>query len=128
MKASELSALLDRYDEVKQDRLDLDRQSRILNEEEKNLREQIIVAMQQEKLTAAGGNRVQVTLEYENIGVVNDWPAVFNYIAEEGAYDLMYRRLNQKALRERMEDGVKVPGVGVIPQPKLSESRAKLKK
>jgi hypothetical protein len=50
---------------------------------------------------------------------VKDWEQVFAYVRKHDAWDLMYRRLNAKAYRDRLDVG-EVPGVEPFNRIKLS--------
>lgn len=126
MKAKELAALIDEYDETKQTRLEHDRASRELKSQEVAMKQVIMDVLREEEMTAAGGQRVQVSLVQKARVMAGNWTELYDYIKENDAFDMLYRRLNDKAIRERLEDGP-IPGITQEYYMDLSESRAKLK-
>lgn len=54
-----------------------------------------------------------------------DWGKIWKHIQKTGEFELVQRRLNNTAIKERWELGVKIPGVGSIPTETLSDTKAK---
>ena len=55
---------------------------------------------------------------------VQDWEAFYKYVAKEGAFDLLQRRVNDSAYRARLDDQIKVPGVEPFGVVKLSITKS----
>jgi len=127
MEAKDLRELIDNYDETKQTRLSHDRASKKLKEEETAMKQAIISHLEEEGLTAAGGGTVQLTLDYKDEPRVGDWTEFYKYIKKEDAFDCLFRRINPKSIRERIEVEEEIPGIYQEKVAHLSESRAKLK-
>lgn len=43
--------------------------------------------------------------------IVNDWGRLYRYIEEQSTFDMLQKRLNEAAIKERWADGIVVPGV-----------------
>lgn len=121
----ELSDLCDSYWRKREERLALKKEVDKLEEEEKQLKEELIKQMHQQSLTAAGGKLCKYELKEEEEPNVADWQEFYAYVRKTGEFDLLYRRLNPAAVKERLKDNVQVPGVGWFPVEKLSYSRIK---
>jgi hypothetical protein len=50
---------------------------------------------------------------------------VYDYVKEHDAFDILFRRLNEKAIMDRREQGEEVPGLDWFPVASLSVSRSK---
>jgi hypothetical protein len=75
-------------------------------------------------LTAAGGSVLKVTLRQEYEPTATTWSKVFVFIKKNDAFDLLQRRLNAAAVKERWNDNIAIPGIEKYPVLKLSESRS----
>lgn len=40
-----------------------------------------------------------------------DWPAIYKFITENDAFDMLQRRLSPLAVKERWDEGIIVPGI-----------------
>lgn len=79
--------------------------------------------LQEENLTAAGGQTMQVRLKWNDKPQVADWTAFTGWIKEHDAFDCLYRRINEKAIGLRLEDGIIPPGIETVRLPALSTSK-----
>jgi hypothetical protein len=57
--------------------------------------------------------------------VANNWPEIYDYIKEHGAWELLHKRLTSTAVKEHWEAGEELPGIGVTEVYKLSVSKTK---
>ena len=117
---AEVASLADQMYAKRLERLALQRQVKLLDTEEKELKELLIAAMVTNKLSAIGGELCRVERERVAKPVVGDWNRFYKYIAENDAFDMLYRRLNEAAIKERLEDEPKIPGLSSTWQQKLS--------
>lgn len=53
----------------------------------------------------------RVTAEDPEIGTKDGWPQLRRYIVKNDRWDLLYKRLNDKAIRDLWDDKKTVPGV-----------------
>lgn len=124
MSIKDLPTLIEAYAEKRDERLVLQRRTDQLKKEETQLKDDLILALQEANLTSAGGTDHKVTYKQETKPVAGDWNEIYRYIQENDAWDLMQRRLLESAIKERWEDGVEIPGVVSFPVDKLSLSKA----
>lgn len=120
-----LSELIDTYHVTRTQRLDKQKQVEALEEKERNLKSKIMEDMATANLSAAGGQLLRVTLETEYQPTITDFNALSNYIKSHDAFELLHRRVNAAAVKERWEAGEQVDGVGKFPVPKLKTSAIK---
>lgn len=110
--AMDLAAKADRMATLRQQRLDLQKQAEAIEEEEKTLRKTIIdELLASTTMTGVSGMTVRVTLVPKTVPQVEDWEAFQKHIKKTGDFDLIQRRVSDKAVRERWEAGKTVPGV-----------------
>jgi len=106
LKADALKALRDR-------RLELSHEVDRLKEEEKLLKNNIIDLMEKSGGTMTGilGAHCRVKLVPKVDVRVMDWDAVWDYIYEHRASEMVQRRIGVTAVRDRWDMGDEVPGV-----------------
>lgn len=90
---------------------------------ESDIKEYLINNMPKSKQSGAAGKLARAQIEKEVEPVVEDWDKFYGNIRKTGAFDLMNRAINRKAIKERWEDGKKIPGVGTYTVLKLSVTK-----
>lgn len=111
MEASQLAALADEFYAAQRVRLELDKKAEEAKKVESFLREQILAYMAQEKVFNIGSATVQVNRHLKPKPSVKDWNMLYQYITNTGSFDLLHKRVTEKAVELRWEDGQEVPGV-----------------
>jgi len=84
------------------------------------LRESIINDLSKSDDTGAAGLKYRVQVKTETKPKPADWDALYEYILKHERFDLLQRRLSDRAVMDLMEEEGKVPGVERIHLPKLS--------
>lgn len=57
--------------------------------------------------------------------VAEDWLKIYVYVQREARFDLLQKRLSEKAVADMWADGQEVPGVGRIHVPELSITKVR---
>ena len=86
----------------------------------KEIEEHIIDTFPKTGLQGGKGAVASATITTTVEPTAKDWDAIFGYVKKKGAFDLMYRRINGKAWRDRIEAGEKIPGIEEFNRIKLS--------
>lgn len=86
--------------------------------------EDAILALLQVELEAIGLDNLEVgelscRIEEKTKPYIVDWSELEGYIRENGALDLLHKRLTETAVKLRWEDGIQIPGVGISHERKL---------
>ena len=87
----------------------------------------IIKHLHTENATDAGGKMGKVSISVTKHANVKDWKKYYEYIHKHKAFDLLQRRVSDKAYFDRIEEGEKIPGVEVYTREKLNRSRRREK-
>ena len=111
----EIEDTLSRIRELDKERLEHDRASKKIKGEVDSLCAVVISAMHRAGVEEADGAKIV----RKQKPFISDWAALNNYIREHDATDLLQKRLTESAVKLRWEDGVAVPGVGVMDEEKL---------
>lgn len=106
-----MGACADLIFNLKAKRLAAQKVADAIEEEEKALKEHIIQNLPKSETTGVAGKLARVTVVTKEVPQVKDWDAFYAHVKKTGNFDLMQRRLADKAVQERWEAGKKVPGV-----------------
>lgn len=90
-------------------RLELNKQAAILEQEELDLKRQILKLSKKSQVIG----RYAVIVDEEKVPNVESWPELIKYIKETGSVDLLQKRLTTSAVKLRMDEG-ELPGVKLI--------------
>lgn len=122
MELSEIAHKIDLLYEKRAARIAADKATAELKKEETKLSEEVLQMMREHDLSALGGNRCTVKVRVERKPTVADWTALYEYIKEHDAFDLLHKRLTEGAVKLRAEDDVQVPGVDWFEKESLTYS------
>lgn len=106
-----LGACADLLYELKQERLKQQKVVDALAVYESALRDHIIAELPKSEALGVTGHKARVTVVTKDVPTVKDWDALYAHVRETGHFELLQRRLGDKAVAERWDQGVAVPGV-----------------
>lgn len=84
------------------------------------IREHIIQTVSASDDTGASGLKYRALVKRETKPKPDDWDKIHRYIAKHNRFDLLQRRLSERAVMDMIEAGEDVPGVSKIHIKKLS--------
>ena len=108
---SEIRTLIDNWQELDDARLAANRAAKDATTKAEQAKQQLIAALESDNLTGAGGSHCLVEVVPKVVPTAGDWQEIYSYIAENGAWDLLQKRLGSKAVGLRWEDGIDIPGI-----------------
>jgi hypothetical protein len=120
MDTSQLAELADEYFLLRQERLEEQKYVDKLEEKEKKLKQYLMDAFLETKSTAIGGRLVEISVVEKVEPTVENYDALYKHVQATGEFDLLYRRVNAAAVKERWQLHEKVPGVVGFPVQSLS--------
>jgi hypothetical protein len=106
--------------EKQKERLAADREAKMLKAEEEALIADALAAMAAAGLTTVKLANISAEIKEKQKPYISDFTALEGYIVEHGALDLLQKRLTENAVKLRWEDGIAIPGVGVVTEQKLN--------
>lgn len=115
-----LGACIDHAYELQQKYLEQKHKADAIAKQVSEVEEYIIATFPKAGLHGGKGALASATILTSVEPSVQDWDSVFKYVQKKKAWDLMYRRLNSKAFRDRLEEGEVIPGVEKFNRVKLS--------
>ncbi len=98
-----LGACVDKYHEARQKRLDMQKEVDALKEVENFIYNHIIDNIPKGDGGAVGKQYKAIRVD-EDVYSIDDDDAFYGFIKKTGSFDLLNRAINQKAVRERLED------------------------
>lgn len=115
-----LGAQADEYSFVREERLRVQKIAEDIKARETEIFNTILSTLDESTDTGASGKFYRVQRIEKDQMQVKDWPAVWDYIQKTGAFDMLQKRLNEKAVKDMVEGGDVVPGVEAVKVPTLS--------
>ena len=95
-----------------------------MKEAEGLLEEHILSSLKGARLEGGKGKLATAALSTRTVAKCKDWPAFFKYVKETDSFDLIQKRINDSAFRERLEAGVSVPAVEPVEVVSLSLTKS----
>ncbi len=120
-----LGACADQLYELRELRLELQRQVDELSATEARLRDHVIRQLGEQGATAVAGHAARAGITTQQVGAIKDWSLLAAHLQATGDFGLLQRRLNDGALRERWEAQETVPGVEPFVVVKLSLTKVR---
>lgn len=110
----------DLYSDVRALRLAMEKEVEKVKARETELREYIIANLSKSDDTGAAGLRYRAQIVMKDVPRALDWPLVHDFIQKTGRFDLLQKRLGEKAVMDMVEQGEQIPGVEVVHLPDVS--------
>lgn len=106
-----MGACADRLYELRLKRLEEQKKVKLLEDEEKALKNYIIQNLPKSEASGVAGRLARVTVVTKEVPQIEDWEAFYKYVKKTNNFDLMQRRLADDAIKERWAAGKEIPGV-----------------
>ena len=121
--AQAMGELADEWWTLRASRLAIEKEVARIREQESRAKSALLQSLTENKVTSVGGQKVRVTHVVKDKPSVNDWEEVYSYIRETGSFDIFQRRIGERAVKDRWDDGVKIPGIESYPIDEISYSK-----
>ena len=116
-----IGAAADLYAEVRERRLAMEKQAEAVHDRETEIYNMILVGLSESTDTGASGQRYRVQRVEKDRLQTKDWDAFWAFVRQEGAFEMLQRRLGEKAVQEWVETkGSPPPGIEVAKVASLS--------
>lgn len=104
----------DLYRDVRELRLAMAKEVEEVQAFERTVEQHIIDNLSKSDDTGAAGLRFRAQVITKRKPSVADWPTLQAHILATGEFDLIQRRISDKAVADRWEAGAAIPGVEVV--------------
>lgn len=118
-----LADVADLYYLTRQKRLLEQKKVDEIEDQEKQLKQHIIDNLPKSKIEGIQGKVCRVSIDKKTKPIVEDWDKFYAYVKKNNAFDLMQRRIADKAIEERWADKKAVPGIGKFTAVTLSVNK-----
>ena len=99
-----MGACADKLYKLREKRYELGRQIKEIEEEESAIKKYVIDNLSKQESNGVSGKVANVRIKVEDVPTVEDWEAFYKYITRTKSFDMLQKRINVKAIRERIED------------------------
>ena len=106
-----IGACADRLAEIRDAKRELERGIKVLDEERREIEDHLIATLSKSDSTGVSGKVARVRIVTDEIPAARDWPALWRYVQDHDAWDLLQKRLSSGAVKDRWAEGVQIPGV-----------------
>jgi hypothetical protein len=113
------------YETLRARRLAIEKEAEAIKELEQEHKNTLVGMLQALEVSSVGSASKIYAIVLKDEPTVNDWPALHQHIRITGEFELLFRRTNNAAIKERWELNEEVPGVGRFPTLSLSITKAK---
>lgn len=99
-----MGACADKLYKLREKRYELGRQIKEIEEEESAIKKYVIDNLSKQESNGVSGKVANVRIKVEDVPTVEDWEAFYKYVTRTKSFDMLQKRINVKAVRERIED------------------------
>lgn len=124
LSTTELGAAIDALYDLRESRLDLERQAKVLKAKEQEQRIAILDCLDASGLAKATGSLATAGKKITTIPLVTDWDLVFQYIKEKDRFDMIQKRISVTAWRETLDNEGLVPGTEAVEDVDITLTKA----
>lgn len=101
----------DMYHDVRELRLAMQKEVDAIEAREKEIKDYIVNNLSKSDDTGAAGKRYRAQIVTKVTPAAADWEKIHAYVAENDRFDLLQKRLSDKAVQDTWESGEEIPGV-----------------
>lgn len=113
----------DLYKDVRDLRLAMEKEVEHVKARESELKEYLINNLSKSDDTGAAGLRYRAQIVIKDIPRATDWPKVHQFVKETGRFDLLQKRLGEKAVMDMVDAGEIIPGIEIAHIPDVSVTK-----
>ena len=116
-------AVADQLYRLIEQRRELEAKVRELKEQETALKEYLLENLPEHGAEGIVGRLCRVNIIHKTLPIAEDWEAVHAWVrkhASKGGFAILQKRLNQSAVKEILDSGKTIPGIGIMEQKDLS--------
>jgi hypothetical protein len=120
VKTETIGSMTDQLFELRERKAELNKQISAIEAEYEEIEQRLIDKLKAEGTDRGGGKRANCSITTSVVANVEDWDALYPFIAKNKFWHLLQRRVSDPGMRELWEAGKKVPGVAQFTKTKLN--------
>jgi hypothetical protein len=110
----------DLYSDVRALRLMMEKEVEAVQARETEIKTHIIDNLSKSDDTGAAGKRYRAQIVMKEVPQIADWSKLTGFILKNDRFDLIQKRLGEKAVKDMWEQGEEIPGVAKFNTPTVS--------
>jgi hypothetical protein len=115
MQTETVGSLIDGLFDLREERRELAATDRILKTRYESLETRLMAALDGQEMTQARGGKATATVCEDDYATVVDWDRLYQYVAQNQAFHLLQRRINNAPWKEFCAlNGQPVPGTDIF--------------
>lgn len=115
-----LATAVDKMWQIREERYRLQNEAKKLGDDEGTLKRHILKELAKAKSSGIGGKLARVEIKPQTYVSVVNWEAFYEYVRKTKSFELLQRRVTDKAVKELWDDGKVVPGCEPVSDSVLS--------
>lgn len=115
-----IGTVIDKLESLREDKRQLETRVKAIEEEFKELEEQLMARLDAEGMDKATGKKASVSISKSVSGNIADWESFTKFVKKTGHFHLLQRRLSDPAIRELLESKGSVPGIETYTKRRLN--------
>ncbi len=124
----DLGDCIDLAYKLREERIQIEHKADDVKAKEQKLKEHLITVFGKKKLEGAKGKTATCSLTHRTIARINDFTRFMAWVAKTKSYDMVQRKVNDKAYNSRLAEKESVPGLEPFEFVKLSLTKVGKKK
>lgn len=106
-----VGACADLLGKLKAEKAELTKKMNKLDENYRAVKEYVIQTLPKSAAKGVSGKNFRATIKTKEVPSPKDWDKIYKHITRTKSFDLLQRRLSSTAVKDRWEDGKKIPGI-----------------
>lgn len=106
-----IGACVDLAFKLREERQAIAKKAEEVAKKETELKDHVLNTFKKDDIEGAKGKLATAGINRRTVAQVKDWEKFYKYISKHKAFELLQRRVNDGAYRERLEAGEVLPGV-----------------
>lgn len=111
IKEMDLGSCIDALYLQRAERLAVEKTVKEMKTRELALRVHIKSVLDSISLESGAGKLATTSIQLSVEPTAKDWPAIYAFIVENDAFDMLQRRLSSTAVKDRWDEGIIIPGI-----------------
>ena len=116
----DLGACIDKYYQLRAQRLNLEKEVKERKRTERAYMEHIIASLKAANMANGGGGVANASIKEVEMPTPKNWPEIWEFVKANDAWDILQKRLSGKAVQERWDQDIMIPGIETFTKVSLS--------
>lgn len=111
---------IDKYYQLRAQRLNLEKEVKERKRTERAYMGHIIASLKAANMANGGGGVANASIKEVEMPTPKNWQAIWDFVKTNDAWDILQKRLSGKAVQERWDQDIMIPGIETFTKVSLS--------